>query len=215
MVDDNSYRYKIALLSPELQDDDPNDVASRLSGRGVGTTAPVYAAFDDGHYAISKDRTTSKDADGKVGNLEYVMADGDTFTFRLDGKVVTIIVEESSSASISGDSIRLSPTTRLTLTNGIWHHSQPRTRYREPVSMIQTTQTCIIPSTSRIPSGSQPMLLIDLFLLQVEGWSPFHLETMKNKSIEWEIAPPKATSIRVKIHISRQIRNHLPPYIFS
>ena len=128
MVDDNSYRYKIALLSPELQDDDPKAVASRLSGRGVGTTAPVYATFDDGLYAISKDRTASKDTDGKVGNLEYIKADGDTFTFRLDGKVVTIIVEESSSTSISGDSIRLSPTTRLTLTNVIWHHSQPRTR---------------------------------------------------------------------------------------
>lgn len=162
MVDDNSYRYKNALLSPELQDDDPNDVASRLSGRGVGTTAPVYATFDDGLYAISKDRTASKDTDGKVGNLEYITADGDTFTFRLDGKVVTTTVDESSSASIYGDSIRLSPTTRLTLADGIWHHSQPRTRYRKPVSMMQTTQTCIIPSTSRIPSGSQPMLLIDL-----------------------------------------------------
>ena len=141
MVDDNSYRYKIALLSLELQDDDPNDVASRLSGRGVGTTAPVYATFDDGLYAISKDRTASKDTDGKVGNLEYIMADGDTFTFRLDGKVVTIIVEESSSTSISGDSIRITPTTRLTQEDGTWRYSQPRTRYREPVSMMQTTQT--------------------------------------------------------------------------
>ena len=182
MVDDNSFRYKNALLSPELQDDDPNDVASRLSGRGVGTTAPVYATFDDGLYAISKDRTASKDTDGKVGNLEYIKADGDTFTFRLDGKVVTIIVEESSSASISGDSIRLSPTTRLTLTNGIWHHSQPRTRYREPVSMIQTTQTCIILSTSRIPSGSQPMLLIDLSFATSRRLVAFSLvgETIKS-----------------------------------
>ena len=70
----------------------------------------------------------SKDADGKVGDLEYIKADGDTFTFRLDGKVVTIIVEESSSASISGDSIRITPTTRLTLEDGTWHYSQPRTR---------------------------------------------------------------------------------------
>ena len=184
MVDDNSYRYKIALLSLELQDDDPNDVAFHLSVREVGTTDPVYAAFDDGHYAISKDRTTSKDADGKVGNLEYVMADGDTFTFRLDGKVVTIIVEESSSASISGDSIRLSPTTRLTLTNGIWHHSQPRTRYREPVSMIQTTQTCIILSTSRIPSGSQPILLIDLSFATSRRLAAFSLVGETIRSLE-------------------------------
>ena len=104
MVDDNSYRYKIALLSPELHDDDPNDIASRLSGRGVGTSDPVYATFDNGLYAISKDRMASKDGDGKVGYLEYVKADGDTFTFSLVGKVVTIIVEESSSVSISGDS---------------------------------------------------------------------------------------------------------------
>ena len=128
MVDYNSYRYKIALLAPELQDDNPKDVASRIPGRGVGTTAPVYATFDDGLYAISKDRTASKDGDGKVGNLEYIKADGDTFTFRLDGKVVTIIVEESSSASISGDSIRITPITRLTLEDGTWHYSQPRTR---------------------------------------------------------------------------------------
>ena len=84
--------------------------------------------FNDGLYAISKDRTASKDGDGKVGNLEYIKADGDTFTFRLDGKVVTIIVEESSSAPISGDSIRITPTTRLTQEDGTWRYSQPRTR---------------------------------------------------------------------------------------
>lgn len=106
MVDDNSYRYKIALLSPELQDDDPNDVASRISCRGVGTTDPVNATFDDGLYAISKDRMASKDADGKVGNLEYIKADGDTFTFRIDGKAVTITVGEIGSASISGGTVR-------------------------------------------------------------------------------------------------------------
>ena len=118
-----------------------------------------------------------KDGDGKVGNLEHIKADGDTFTIRLDGKVVTTTVDESSSASIYGDSIRLSPTTRLTLEDGIWHHSQPRTRYRKPVSMMQTTQTCIIPSTSRIPSGSQPMLLIDLSFASCRRLAAFSLIT--------------------------------------
>ena len=94
-----------------------------------------------------------------------------------DGKVVTTAVDESSSASIYGDSTRLSPTTRLTLEDGIWHHSQPRTRYRKPVSMMQTTQTCIIPSTSRIPSGSQPMLLIDLSFASCRRLAAFSLIT--------------------------------------
>lgn len=127
LVDDNTYRYKIALLSPELMEENIASIASGLNSRTIGTTDPVYITYDDVLYSVSKDGSFSKDDDNKVKDLEYTGTDGNgNYTFILDGETVGITVAGTS--SIDGNSISMTPSSRLTLVDSSWHITGPRTR---------------------------------------------------------------------------------------